>query len=75
VIYSKNRASFLSEHPICEVCKKNKSTDIHHAKGRGKYLNNIEFFVGTCRECHDWIETAKEEAMIAGYRLDRIGHE
>ena len=34
--YSKKRSSFLATLPLCEVCAKAKSVDVHHKKGRGK---------------------------------------
>lgn len=74
--YLIKRKEYLLQHPICEAkikCKKNKSTDIHHKKGRtGKLLCNNKYFLAVCRNCHIWIETHPIDAKEKGLSLNRL---
>lgn len=36
--------------------------DVHHKKGRGKFLNDVETWMGVCRSCHTWIHEHPNEA-------------
>ena len=70
-IYSLYRNIYLTNHPACEICG-NKATQIHHKKGRfGDRLNNMEFFMSICHECHEWIHRNPMEAYAKGYMLLR----
>lgn len=73
--YSKLRKEHLESHPICQAkifdCSIN-STDIHHTKGRGKYLNDTSTWLSVCRNCHNWIEEHPEEARELGFSKIRI---
>lgn len=71
--YLKLRLNFLQELPICEVCGKSKSQDVHHKKGRGKYHLDVETWLSTCRPCHDRIHTSPIWARENGYLIDRDG--
>ena len=50
----------------CEICGK-QATDIHHKKGRGKYLCNITTFMATCRPCHMYLHDNVKWAREKGY--------
>lgn len=71
--YAEKRKKFLAspEHASCEasvhhVCTR-KSVDVHHTRGRsGKWLLRSEFWIGTCRACHDWIGANVAEARRMG---------
>jgi hypothetical protein len=40
-------------HPICECCKQNPATDIHHTAGRRGLLLIMSFYFRyICRKCH-----------------------
>ena len=69
-IYSALRRKFLNELPFCEVCAKEKSTDVHHRKGRGKYYLDVESWLSVCRNCHDRIHTSPAWAREKGYLLE-----
>jgi len=69
--YSRKRSSFLATLPLCEVCAKSKSTDIHHRKGRGKYYLDEGTWLATCRGCHDRIHRNPTWAREKGFILDR----
>lgn len=71
-IYLKLRKKYLEDHPECERCSY-QANEIHHKIGRGKYLNDIKFFMAVCAYCHTWIESHPGDAFKLGYKLDRIG--
>ncbi len=73
--YSKLRRKFMEEKPMCEAalhCCNGGSTDVHHKKGRGKYLLMISTWLSVCRQCHNYIEEHPEEAIELGYSEKRI---
>lgn len=72
-IYGVLSKDYKKDHPICEACRKRKTTEVHHKKGRGIWLNVVEFFMGVCWKCHRWIHDHPEEAMLKGWLLKRIG--
>ena len=73
--YKKLRLGYLNDYPMCNAALPgctNKSTDIHHKKGRGKYHNDITTWLSVCRTCHNWIELNPIEAEELGFSLKRI---
>lgn len=77
-IYSVLRKDFLKDNPICQCgrngCKR-KATDVHHRKGRGIYLNVVEFWLAVARVCHTWINEHPKEAMELGLTISRLNNE
>jgi len=71
--YSSLAKQFKLDHPICQVsyCT-NESSDVHHKKGRGRYLNEVKFFLSVCRKCHNKIEENPIWAKEMGYSLSRL---
>ena len=73
--YSKLRRVFLTNYSMCQAalpgCTQ-RSTDIHHKKGRGKYHNDITTWLSVCRTCHNWIELNPIDAQELGFSLKRI---
>ena len=67
--YSTERAKFLEELPICEVCMKAKSTDVHHKAGRGKHYLDKDTWLSVCRSCHDKIHREPIWAREHGYLI------
>lgn len=70
------RTLYLAQFPNCAVCeddgKEVKATDIHHRKGRlSDLLYDPRFFIGVCRNCHQWIEENPVDAIEAGWSLSR----
>ena len=65
--YAKKRSLFLTQLPLCEVCMKAKSTDVHHIAGRGINYLNEETFLATCRQCHEKIHREPIWARKHGY--------
>lgn len=54
------REIYLKKHPRCEIALDGctfVSIEIHHARKRiGAMLTNTEYFVATCRSCHNKAE-------------------
>lgn len=48
---------------------RNLADDVHHRKGRGKWLSHTRYFLGLCRFHHDYVETHKRDARKRGYIL------
>lgn len=72
--YSKVRLAYLKIFPVCEVWNcGNKSTQIHHRKGRiGSLLTDINHFLGVCDPCHLYLENNPIWAKEQGYSESRL---
>lgn len=73
--YSILRKPFMLSHPMCEAALpgcQGPSCDVHHKKGRGKWLLVTDTWMAVCRTCHQWIETHPEEATEMGFRESKI---
>ena len=69
--YLKLREKYLKQEPVCEVCRLQKSSEIHHRKGRdGDNLFNE--FLAVCRDCHNKIENNPEWAKENNYTITRL---
>ena len=66
-IYYELRKDFLSQRPVCEMCDKSASTDIHHKEKRGPKLNDVDTWCALCRPCHQHIEDNKGWAREEGW--------
>lgn len=75
-IYNILRKDYLLDHPTCEASISRgctyRSTEIHHKRGRGKNLNNVDTFLACCRPCHDWIGAHPHAARQLGFTESRI---
>jgi len=73
--YMKQRAVFLEAHPWCEVYAglgvQSPATDIHHMKGRGKYMLDETTWMAVCRGAHTYIHDNPSWAREMGYILPR----
>lgn len=71
-VYSKLRRGFLTLIPNCQICKTGSATDIHHRNGRFKErLNDQDYWMAVCRNCHNDIHHNPALAMERGYLLQR----
>ena len=77
-IYYKLKKSFLTQNRGCQAytlsgakCDR-LATQVHHRKGRGKYLNIVASWMAVCYLCHDTIETKRSWAKAMGYLLNRV---
>lgn len=66
------------ELPLCEVgasetgCNGNlPAMHVHHTKGRGPHLNDMETYLGVCPKCHDFVENNRKIARERGWLLPR----
>jgi len=50
--YAKLKKLHMEANPNCAICGK-PAEDLHHRKGRGIYLDDPEWFLSVCRNCHD----------------------
>lgn len=72
--YSKLRAKYLEENPLCAVpgcgCW---STEVHHKAGRiGDLLTDVTKFLAVCRHHHVVIELNPTWAKEQGYSISRL---
>lgn len=65
-IYRRLKTQFLKENPVCQVCDKAKSVDVHHRRRRGKFLNDTETWTASCRNCHRGVEENPEWSRERG---------
>jgi len=66
--YALLKSKYLQEHPVCEACKKVRSSQIHHKAGRaGEWLTYVPLFMAVCSGCHAWIEAYKATAERHGW--------
>lgn len=73
-IYNVLAKDFLLDHPVCEACVTGctyHATQVHHKKGRGRWLTVVEFFLAVCDHCHKWIEMNPKAAKEAGFSEPR----
>jgi hypothetical protein len=73
-VYYKLIGPWKQKNPICAVCKKRKTQDVHHMKGKeGTLLIEVEFWLPVCRPCHTKINDDSKWAIEQGYSLKRNG--
>lgn len=74
-LYSIMRKRFLAVFPKCKAslnrCQFHAS-QVHHKKGRGKYLLVLETWLPVCPSCHHWIELHPKRAKELRFSLDRL---
>jgi hypothetical protein len=73
--YTVLRKPFMEKHPMCQAALsgcQDASCDVHHKKGRGKWLLVVDTWMAVCRPCHTWIEEHPIEATEMGFRESKI---
>lgn len=73
-LYLKVRLIFLSVFTVCEARMTGctyYASDVHHKRGRGKWLLVIAFFLPVCRNCHDRIGAQSTDAFESGLSVYR----
>ncbi len=73
--YSKLRIPFIQSNPLCRANLVNCTkivTDVHHMKGRGKYLLDTTTWLPVCRNCHHRIELFPKEAKELNLSQSRL---
>lgn len=74
-IYAKIAPVFKLANPYCHArlsgCT-TLTTEIHHIRGReNQKLNEVEYFLPVCRNCHDWIGANNTRAKELGFSINR----
>ncbi|WP_215239299.1 hypothetical protein [Dyadobacter helix] len=72
--YSQLRKEFLEkfENMFCAVYPHLLATEVHHTKGRGKYLNDTDTWLAVSREGHIWIHENPKLSRERGFMKSRI---
>jgi hypothetical protein len=74
-LYLKMRKPFLKENPICKAnlsgCQTN-AIEVHHKKGRGRYLLDVTTWLPTCRNCHRTITDNSKMAIEKGLSISKF---
>jgi len=79
-LYREERIPFvkeiLSTRPLCEICGRRDSVDVHEklTRGRSGGVKSTEWLdpdnvMALCRLCHNWIDENKAEAEELGYLI------
>lgn len=67
---------FKTDNPECQAkCNEyctGKTDDVHHKKGRGRYMNNPDYFLAVCRSCHIFITNNPQIAIEKGWSESRL---
>lgn len=70
IVYGILSRELKPQHLICQCCKKNPASEIHHMAGRrGILLIISRHFKFICRECHHFITDHSDEAKVMGMSL------
>lgn len=76
--YMKLRKQFLQDHPWCAVCEGQMlfpshipATEVHHMRGRGRYLLDVSTWLPVSRIGHSLIHGNPKWAKARGYMLPR----
>lgn len=71
--YLELRREFLEENPVCQVCRSDNSSEVHHQRGKeGRWLTETAEFLAVCRDCHEFIEQNRDWAARTGYLKLRL---
>jgi hypothetical protein len=72
--YRQLREEFLKqpENMFCAVYPSIPSEEIHHSRGRHKYLNDVSTWIAVSRVGHDWIHANVALATERGFMKSRL---
>lgn len=72
--YRRLREEFLKrpENLFCAVYPHLPSSEVHHSRGRGKYLNDVSTWLAVSREGHNWIEANPALSRERGFSMSRL---
>ena len=67
-LYGFRAKRFKKEHPVCEICERRRTVDVHHCRGRHSpdLLDELTW-LAVCRPCHNWIHNHANEARAKGW--------
>lgn len=61
----------LHAETLHSQCNAPYSTEVHHKKGRGKYLLDVSTWLAVCRSAHNYIHDNPKEAEEKGWLIRR----
>lgn len=67
--YAKIRIEKLNEDPMCQRCGA-AATQTHHRKGRGIHLDEKEWLMSICLNCHTELHENPNQARKDGWIID-----
>ena len=71
--YYAEKYKYMEAHPFCEMHLLNGfqiyATDLHHKRGRGKYIADPRYFASLCSECHQYIHEHSNWARENGWLI------
>ena len=71
-LYTVLRKNYIKENMLCECCLVEMATQIHHKAGRtNDLLNDADYFLAVCSDCHVKIENHPDWAKKNGYSVQR----
>jgi len=73
--YRRLRIPFLKERRVCEIKSPEcmgAATEVHHIKGRGKYLLEVSTWKASCRACNGYVEKHDKWARENGHKESRL---
>ena len=77
--YRKLRKRFLTQNRNCIAIRidtkircLNPATQVHHRKGRGKYLLSIATWMPVCHHCHEMIHKCPSWSREHDYMINRL---
>lgn len=76
--YNKLARIFKFDNPVCKVNAEGctgRTTEVHHKKGRGKYLLVVSTWLPCCHNCHHKIEMNPVWAKENGFSISRLNDE
>lgn len=65
------RDNYLAENQRCLCCGR-KATEVHHRRGRGRFLLVREYLMSVCGPCHGTIHREPKWATAKGYMVSRL---
>lgn len=71
-IYKKDARRFITQNPLCGICKQ-PATTIHHRAGRiGDLLLDRSKWLSLCMPCHQRVTEDSAWAIENGYSISRL---
>ena len=77
-IYALKAEAFKLANPFCACCllrgivPPHSTDDVHHRRGRGRYLLDERFYSPVCRECHQLLDQNRAWAYSVGMLESRL---
>lgn len=74
--YANLAEQFKIDNPDCYAKIENictgKTEDVHHSRGRGRYLLEVSSFIPVCRNCHIYVTDHPADSLKRGLSFSRL---